>query len=136
MVAKYFKTSQGLLFLKLVSLLALIVGIYVLTESSMPSFSISSTGRVHHSTTTCQERIDELDRIFNQRRNARIELIDINKDAPSYDLYEPEAVCFSEERFGSEKRYTAFSDGTCLNISCRVIIFMHFPNANPISLNS
>ena len=114
MVAKYFKTSQGLLFLKLVSLLALIVGIYVLTESSMPSFSISSTGRVHHSTTTCQERIDELDRIFNQRRNARIELIaDINKDdTPSYDLYEPEAVCFSEERFGSEKRYTAFSDGT------------------------
>ncbi len=128
MVAKYSPSSRSLLFLKLVSLIALIVGIYVFTESSMPRRS--STSRVHHSTTTCQERIDELDRIFNQRRNARIELIaDINKDdTPSYDLYEPEAVCFSEERFGSEKRYTAFSDGT--------YYFYALSKCNPILLNS
>ena len=117
MVAKYYsQSSRGVLSLKLLLLLALIIGIYVFTESSMPSFSISSTGRVHHSITTCKERIDEVDRIFNQRRDARIELIDINKETPSYDLYEPEAVCFSEERFGSENRYTAFSDGTFLEI--------------------
>ena len=28
-----------------------------------------------------------------------------------YDIFEPEAVCFDEERFGSLKRYDAFGDG-------------------------
>lgn len=82
-------------------------------QSSKPSVVISSTALVHHSTTTCNERLDELDRTFDKRRNARIELIGVDHEPPlsMYDLYEPEAVCFSDERFGSEKRYTAFGDG-------------------------
>ncbi len=115
MEKKYSKSSQGLLFLKLASLLALIVGIFVFTESSMPSFSISSSHLDNNSTPPCHERLDELDRIFNQRRDARIEQIgSLPWQRSWYDLFEPEAVCFSDERFGSEKRYTAFGDGTFL----------------------
>ncbi|KAL3759531.1 hypothetical protein ACHAWU_000830 [Discostella pseudostelligera] len=101
-------------FLDLLVLLGLIIGIFVYTENSVPGFSTFSTRLAQHSTistTTCDERLDELDRTFNRRRDARIELIDINKAEASYDLYEPEAVCFSEERFGSTKRYTAYGDG-------------------------
>ena len=29
----------------------------------------------------------------------------------SFDIYEPEATCLSEERFGSDTRYHAFGDG-------------------------
>ena len=114
-------------FLDLMVLLGLIIGIFVYTENSVPGFSTFSTRLAQHSTistTTCDERLDELDRTFNRRRDARIELIDINKAVASYDLYESEAVCFSEERFGSTKRYTAYGDGknflheVCIAVNC------------------
>jgi len=80
----------------------------------MHGFSTFSTRLAQHSTNaaTCDERLDELDRTFNRRRDARIELI--NESTQSWDFYEPEAVCLSEERFGSTKRYNAFGDGKFL----------------------
>lgn len=134
MNSTYSPPSRRVLFLSTLLLFALIIGIFVFTENSMPSFSISSTRLADHFTSTaswsCDERLDELDRIFDQRRNARIELIDINKETPSYDLYEPEAVCFSDERFGSEKRYTAFGDGMFCRGTCLHYYFVIcLPNA-------
>lgn len=110
----YSQFSRGR-FIKLLILLGLIIGIIVFNRSSnsKPSVVISSTALVHHSATTCSERLDELDRTFDKRRDARIELMGVDHKPPlsMYDLYEPEAVCFSDERFGSEKRYNAFGDG-------------------------
>lgn len=64
---------------------------------------------------SCSTILDELDDTFNQRRQPR----QARKTGGGwtglrlFDLYEPEANCFSEERFGSEsnKRYDAYGDG-------------------------
>lgn len=68
--------------------------------------------------TSCDDRIlDEMDHTFNQRREARQnETPATISRAPAqlywFDLFEPEAVCFSDERFGgSGERYKAFGDG-------------------------
>eukprot|EP00980_Cylindrotheca_fusiformis_P001180 scaffold323_cov93-Cylindrotheca_fusiformis.AAC.2 len=60
--------------------------------------------------------LDSFDAKFDLRRaNRQVETTDWNEDdlyvGEAYDPFEPEAVCFDEERFGSEERFRAFSDG-------------------------
>jgi len=60
----------------------------------------------------CDERLDALDNFFDARREARKDsppTIDCEKNC--YDLFEPEAVCFTDERFGSGTRFKSFGDG-------------------------
>jgi hypothetical protein len=75
----------------------------------------------------CQEKLDYLDDIFDKRRDARRRctgpFVGMNMAKPRvrkeaakflFDLYEPEATCFSDERFGQSiefDRYQAFGDG-------------------------
>lgn len=64
----------------------------------------------------CQKRLDKLDSLFNERRKVRQNATSSWKPRNSkmkFDLYEPEANCISEERFGSDStvRYEAFGDG-------------------------
>jgi hypothetical protein len=72
----------------------------------------------------CEQRLDSFDAKFNHRRAMRkehyVEYRDENdqesrdnddEDEEVYDLFEPEAVCFDEERFGSRERHSAFGDG-------------------------
>jgi hypothetical protein len=91
------------------------------TKTDNNNISGTSTGIVdqqeqdHHCTTT----LDALDETFNQRRAIRqarvLELAANPTLMPTlvtfFDNYEPEAVCFTEERFGGKQRYDAFGDG-------------------------
>lgn len=65
---------------------------------------------------SCQHMVDALDSTFDQRRKVRQDIMktcpDSTDDKEAFDLYEPEAVCISDERFGSADRYAAFGDGT------------------------
>eukprot|EP00542_Grammatophora_oceanica_P014724 CAMPEP_0194028334 /NCGR_PEP_ID=MMETSP0009_2-20130614/2332_1 /TAXON_ID=210454 /ORGANISM="Grammatophora oceanica, Strain CCMP 410" /LENGTH=298 /DNA_ID=CAMNT_0038667691 /DNA_START=57 /DNA_END=950 /DNA_ORIENTATION=- len=66
-------------------------------------------------TPSCEKRLDELDDTFNKKRNARKEAglnwTRSDDGKHRFDKFEPEAVCISDERFGSEQRYDAFGDG-------------------------
>ena len=73
---------------------------------------------------SCKQRLDRMDAISNEKRAVRQDFsynsgyVPKNPNA-NMDLWEPEAVCFSEERFGQTKgfstthtkRYQAFGDG-------------------------
>jgi hypothetical protein len=82
----------------------------------------SSTGStaLQHSTQSCTDKLNELDHVFDQRREARA--VFSRGKGEKWDWYEPEAVCLSEERFGSNsnQRYMAFQDGAleCLIEFC------------------
>ena len=75
---------------------------------------------VQHSTQSCTDKLNELDHVFDQRRDARA--VFSHGKGEKWDWYEPEAVCLSEERFGSNsnQRYMAFQDGAlaCLIEFC------------------
>ena len=90
---------------------------------SAPSSSIEggdvttiATTTAESTTTTksCNEILDKLDIIYNERRIPRQAKSNIDwTGVRLFDLYEPEATCFSEERFGSESnvRFDAYGDG-------------------------
>jgi len=90
---------------------------------STPSSSIEGEDVTTIATTTaesttktksCNEILDKLDIIYNERRLPRQAKSNINwTGVRLFDLYEPEATCFSEERFGSESnvRFDAYGDG-------------------------
>ncbi len=85
----------------------------------------------------CDVRLDALERMWDDRRSVRLQLLQDAKNAGKniydylwkkklsnkeeaerskkfrFDLWEPEAVCLTEERFGgqSDTRYDAFGDG-------------------------
>jgi len=61
----------------------------------------------------CDEKIlDSLDERFDQKRSERQNAMNTAEgDVHSFDIYEPEATCFSEERFGKDVRFHAFHDG-------------------------
>eukprot|EP00574_Skeletonema_japonicum_P006809 CAMPEP_0201719480 /NCGR_PEP_ID=MMETSP0593-20130828/4667_1 /ASSEMBLY_ACC=CAM_ASM_000672 /TAXON_ID=267983 /ORGANISM="Skeletonema japonicum, Strain CCMP2506" /LENGTH=296 /DNA_ID=CAMNT_0048209923 /DNA_START=343 /DNA_END=1233 /DNA_ORIENTATION=+ len=67
--------------------------------------------------TSCDDTVlDNFDKEFDQKRSERVKAMSSGLgDRVSFDIYEPEATCFSEERFGSESdidvRYHAFGDG-------------------------
>ena len=74
---------------------------------------VDSKMRPHTTTPSCNEKVlDQLDEVFDKKRSERVAVMDTRLgDHLSFDIYEPEATCFSEERFGSETRYSAFGDG-------------------------
>ncbi len=55
--------------------------------------------------------LDNFDKQFDQKRWERVKVMSSWGNGVSFDIYEPEATCFSEERFGSDVRYRAFGDG-------------------------
>lgn len=71
--------------------------------------------------TDCESVLDKLDTKFNSRRKARRQTSftpnltlahkQNNAERTFWDKYEPEAVCFDEERFGGSIRYDALGDG-------------------------
>eukprot|EP00573_Skeletonema_grethae_P002635 CAMPEP_0201689348 /NCGR_PEP_ID=MMETSP0578-20130828/2963_1 /ASSEMBLY_ACC=CAM_ASM_000663 /TAXON_ID=267565 /ORGANISM="Skeletonema grethea, Strain CCMP 1804" /LENGTH=314 /DNA_ID=CAMNT_0048173971 /DNA_START=1 /DNA_END=945 /DNA_ORIENTATION=- len=63
--------------------------------------------------TSCGDAVlDNFDKQFDQKRLERVKVMSSRLgDRVSFDIYEPEATCFSEERFGSDVRYRAFGDG-------------------------
>jgi hypothetical protein len=69
-----------------------------------------------HYTSLCSGKVlDQLDEIFDKKRLERVTMMNTSLgDSLSFDIYEPEATCISEERFGSDRstiRYNAFGDG-------------------------
>lgn len=65
----------------------------------------------------CEKMLDELEHKWDLRKNARIDKIKNDPhswpDLTKFDAFEPEAVCFDEERFGSKngKRHHSWGDG-------------------------
>ena len=102
----------------LLRLLCVILGVtWVLVMNMnmrhLAEYSGSSSGTsVHTSAVTCTEKLDKLDQFFDQRREARSKALTENINHENWDWYEPESVCLSEERFGSDQRHVAFGDGT------------------------
>ena len=85
----------------------------VMSMRHLAEYSGSSSGTsVHTSAVTCTEKLDKLDQFFDQRREARSKALTENINHENWDWYEPESVCLSEERFGSDQRHVAFGDGT------------------------
>ena len=86
-------------------------------RSMIASLSLAATITDDKTTTpqqlVCDERgLDILEQQFNQQRSARqIAMNTSLGDEISFDIYEPEADCFSKERFGFDIRYNAFGDG-------------------------
>jgi hypothetical protein len=97
---------------------ALIVAVALVSQTkSLESFSVrrASESPGVSPDVACEQMLDSFDAKFNQRRSARKENYgeyrDDYDDGEVYDLFEPEAVCFDEERFGTRERYNAFGDG-------------------------
>lgn len=85
-------------------------------RSTTPSSSKKGEDVTTTTTTTesCNEILNKLDTMYNTRRIPRQAKSNINwTGLRLFDLYEPEATCFSEERFGSESniRFDAYGDG-------------------------
>jgi len=63
----------------------------------------------------CNEKLDALDKQFNLQRSNRQEYVEEDglwgDEKQFFDQFEPEANCFTEERFGSSERFDAFHDG-------------------------
>eukprot|EP00978_Attheya_sp_CCMP212_P003867 scaffold8225_cov52-Attheya_sp.AAC.1 len=63
----------------------------------------------------CNKKLDGLDNQFNLQRSNRQEYVKKNglqgDGKTIFDQFEPEAVCSTEERFGSSERFDAFHDG-------------------------
>ena len=86
-----------------------------LSQSSTPS-PVPVATATKNKTIQCDERgLDILDKQFDQQRAARQIAMNTSLGREhSFDIYEPEASCFSKERFGSranDTRYNAFGDG-------------------------
>jgi hypothetical protein len=67
-----------------------------------------------YSLKSCEAMLDNLDDEYNERRKIRHEKkMGSTGEKFIFDLYEPEATCFREERFGSEseERFDAHGDG-------------------------
>mmetsp|Transcript_33330 Transcript_33330/g.73509 ORF Transcript_33330/g.73509 Transcript_33330/m.73509 type:complete len:342 (-) Transcript_33330:523-1548(-) len=105
-------TTQTFLFL-LLFFLVLLYGKLFCSEFAVPVVKRDSAGR------HCEEHILKVEERFNSRREARRNYAHSlpSQFAPTekklYDIFEPEAICISEERFGgsSEHRYASFGDG-------------------------
>jgi hypothetical protein len=85
-------------------------------SSDAPVLTDKMEGEVTTSTTTsnlCAQMLDKLDIAFDNRRKPRQSGDRGWTGLRLFDLFEPEATCISEERFGSdsEERFDAFGDG-------------------------
>jgi hypothetical protein len=85
-------------------------------NASTEKNSAESVVMKHNQPFDCERKLDALDKTFDRRRNVRRTVMQnitdrYKKETIKFDLYEPEAVCFTDERFGSNERYKAFGDG-------------------------
>jgi len=66
-----------------------------------------------HKQTNCSQILDDLDATFDLRHEARQKALPHPnfRHVTAFDMYEPEALCITDERFGSRERYRAFGDG-------------------------
>lgn len=113
------KLKHGLIVLAFVVVVAFVAGrneeVGVPASTLIDAVAHNSIRRASE-TSNCDEILDAFDVKFNERRRKRQEHYpDYRKDnlgeTRIYDLFEPEAVCFDEERFGTKERYSAFGDG-------------------------
>ena len=81
----------------------------------------------HHR--SCEKVLNTLDDTFDRRRNVRRKVTQnitarFNERKRKFDLFEPEAVCFSDERFGSssKERYNTFGDGMMIYVVVRITL--------------
>eukprot|EP00984_Skeletonema_dohrnii_P023475 scaffold12565_cov100-Skeletonema_dohrnii-CCMP3373.AAC.1 len=76
------------------------------TLSSVMSNNNADTHEVvvHAPLSSCDEEVlDSLDKRFNQKRSERQNAMKSSMgEKLSFDIYEPEATCLSEERFGTD----------------------------------
>jgi len=98
-------------------------GIVNSTRKVNSSTLFDGLGGNHHQ--SCDQLLNMSDSIFDRRRKVRQDILLQNaskltfgSERTKFDAFEPEAVCFSDERFGSIERYNAFGDGkSVINIS-------------------
>lgn len=66
-----------------------------------------------HKQTNCSQILDDLDATFDLRHEVRQKALPHPnfRHVTAFDMYEPEALCITDERFGSRERYRAFGDG-------------------------
>lgn len=103
----------------MITLSIAVIGLYRSIWVSFSSSSYTPTdrknamGETYVTLKNCDESVlDKLDNRFDLQRSARQNVMNTTSTADvSFDIYEPEAICFSEERFGSKTRYSAFGDG-------------------------
>jgi hypothetical protein len=74
---------------------------------------VAYIGDVATTSKSCETILDDLDERYNERRKPRQAKKKGWTGLRLFDLFEPEATCFSEERFGSESeaRFDAYGDG-------------------------
>ena len=84
------------------------------TLLSLPHLAVPPACYVKNKGRSCNDFIEELERDFDLRRESRQNYTRVvgvsNEVKRRYDLFEPEANCLSEERFGNE-RFASFGDG-------------------------
>jgi hypothetical protein len=114
----YTYTGGGKMKLVMLGGVALTVGVaFVSPTKSLASVSVRRASKSPgvSEDVACEQMLDSFDAKFNQRRAKREENYEEYRDdydeTEVYDLFEPEAVCFDEERFGSRERYSSFGDG-------------------------
>jgi len=98
-------------------------GIVNSTRKVNSSTLFDGLGGNHHQ--SCDQLLNTSDSIFDRKRKVRQDILLQNaskltfgREITKFDAFEPEAVCFSDERFGSIERYNAFGDGkSVFNIS-------------------
>mmetsp|Transcript_24205 Transcript_24205/g.52202 ORF Transcript_24205/g.52202 Transcript_24205/m.52202 type:complete len:333 (-) Transcript_24205:284-1282(-) len=87
-------------------------GIMTISACNNSVTAKANDNKTHQS---CQQLLNALDDTSDRRRKSRHDAIDESRPSTNkrtrYDMFEPEAVCFTEERFGSGERYKAYGDG-------------------------
>ena len=71
---------------------------------------MSDIKKIERESPADENRVAHLELQWDERRRERQAAMSTS-DRESFDIYEPEATCFDEERFGSEIRYHAYGDG-------------------------
>jgi len=71
---------------------------------------MSDTKKIERESPADENLVAHLELQWDERRRERQAAMSTS-DRESFDIYEPEATCFDEERFGSEIRYHAYGDG-------------------------
>lgn len=86
----------------------------------------STENNSQHKQTNCSQILDDLDATFDLRREVRQKALPHPnfKYVTAFDMYEPEAVCFTDERFGSIERYKAFGDGMYIIIAVSLFVYL------------
>ena len=83
---------------------------------------LNGSGRIPplYSIQSCDQLLNTLDSTFDLRRKVRQDILSggnskrFGSEINKFDAFEPEAVCLTDERFGSIERYNAFGDGKCV----------------------